>query len=165
MTHDGESDVGAATSGGGTSRGRDGRVGATIQLWRAPNRIWPVYPALAVVRIASRFGWGRGERRSPAIGEGGVVRVFLDGSKVGAISPNQIAVYQVSPGEHSLGLHFLAGVRRSRKLSVPLADGEEKQFVCVLNAVAWPSIRHATPEDLAAMQRLQSPPVDAAEAA
>ena len=93
----------------------DDQVGATIQLWRAPNRIWPAFPTLVVVRAVSRLGRGRGQRRSPAIGEGGVVSVFLDGSKVGAISPKQIKVYQVSPGEHSLSLHFLGGLRRSRK--------------------------------------------------
>jgi hypothetical protein len=106
-----------------------------------------------VVRAVSRLGRGRGHRRSPAIGEGGVVSVFLDGSKVGAISPKQIKVYPVSPGEHSLRLHFLGGLRRSRKLSVPLAAGEEKQFVCLLNAFAWPSIRPATPKDIAARER------------
>ena len=126
-------------------------VGATIQLWRTPNRIWPAFPTLVVARTASRLG--RGQRRSPAIGEGGVVSVFLDGSKVGAISPKQIKVYQVSPGEHSLSLHFLGGLRRSRKLHVPLAEGEEKQFVCLLNAFGWPSVRPATPEDVAAMER------------
>ena len=104
---------------------------------------------------------GAGPSRSPAIGEGGVVSVFLDGSKVGAISPKQIKVYQVSPGEHSLSLHFLGGLRRSRKLHVPLAEGEEKQFVCLLNAFGWPSIRPATPNDVAAMERLHSAPVTA----
>jgi hypothetical protein len=117
-----------------------------------------------VFRAASR-GRGRGQRRSPAIGEGGVVNVFLDGSKVGAISPKQIKVYEVLPGEHSLSLHFLGGLRRSRKLHVPLAEGEEKQFVCLLNAFAWPSIRPATPKDVAAMEQWRSPPVDASEPA
>ena len=106
----------------------DDHVGSTIKLWRAPNRIWTVFPTLVVVRAASRLG--RGQPRSPAIGEGGVVSVYLDGSKVGAISPMQITVYQVSPGEHSLTLHFLGGLRRSRKLHVPLAAGEERQLVC-----------------------------------
>ena len=138
----------------------DHEVGATIQLWRAPNRIWPAFPTVAVVRAASRLGRGRAQRRSPAIGG---VSVFLDGSKVGAISPKQIKVYQVSPGEHSLSLHFLGGLRRSRKLYVRLAEGEEKQFVCLLNAFGWPSIRPATPKDVAAMQRCQSPPVDASD--
>jgi hypothetical protein len=131
----------------------DDQAGATIQLWRAPNRIWPAFPTLVIVRAASRLGRGRGQRRSPAIGEGGVVSVFLDDSKVGAISPKQIKVYQVAPGEHSLSLHFLGGLRRSRKLSVPLAEGEEKQFVCWLNAFAWPSVRPATSKDVAAMER------------
>jgi hypothetical protein len=154
MNHDGErSDVGAATGGGDTSPGMDDQVGATIQLWRAPNRIWPAFPTLVVVRAASRLGRGRDQRQSPAIGEGGVVSVFLDGSKVDTVSPKQVKVYQVSAGEHSLSLHFLGGLRRSRKLTVPLAEGEERQFVCSLNAFAWPSIRPATPKDVAAMER------------
>jgi hypothetical protein len=124
--------------------------GATIQLLRAPNRVWPAFPTLVLVRAASRLG--RGQRQSTAIGDGGVVSVFLDGSNVGAISAKEIKVYQVSPGEHSLGLRFLGGLRRSKKLSVPLAKGEEKQFVCWLNAFAWPSIRPATPNDVAAME-------------
>jgi hypothetical protein len=97
------------------------------------------------------------------MGEGGVVSVFLDGSKVGDISPEQVKVYRVSPGEHSLSLHFLGGLRRSRKLSVRLAEGEEKQFVCLLNGFAWPSVRLATPKDVAAMEQSQSPPVDASD--
>ncbi len=91
--------------------------------------------------------------------------MFLDGSKVGAISPNQIKVYQVSPGEHSLSLHFLGGLRRSRKLHVSLAEGERKQFFCLLNAFAWPSIRPSTPNDVAAMERLHSAPDDGSDPA
>jgi hypothetical protein len=166
MNHDRKSsDAVAATRGGDTSLGMDDEIGATIQLWRAPNRIWPAFPTLVVVRAASRLGRGRGQRQSPAIGEGGVVSVFLDGSKVGAISPEQIKVYQVSPGEHSLSLHFLGGLRRSRKLHVPLAEGEERQFVCLLNAFGWPSIQPATPDDVTAMKRLHSAPVDGPEPA
>ena len=99
-------------------------------------------------------GSGRGQRPGSAIGEGGVVSVFLDGSKVGAISPKQIKMYQVSPGEHSLSLRFLGGLRRSRKLSVPLAEGEEKQFVCLLNVFVWPSIRPATPKERRCNERV-----------
>jgi hypothetical protein len=109
---------------------------------------------LVAVRAGSRLGRGRANRRSPAIGDGGVVSVVLDRLKVGAISPNEIKVYQVSPGEHSLSLHFLGGLRRSRKHRVELAEGEEKQLVCLLNAFGWPSVRPATPNDLAAMKRL-----------
>jgi len=82
---------------------------------------------------------------------------------MGAISPKQVEEYQVAPGQHSLSLHFLGGLRRSRKLSVALAEGEEKQFVCLLNAFAWPSIRPATPKDVAAMERWQSRPVDVSD--
>lgn len=120
--------------------------GATIQLWQIPSRIFPAFPTLAVVRAASRL------RRSPASGG---VTVFLDGSEVGAISPRQIKVYQISPGEHSLSVHFLGGLRRSKTLLVPLAGGEEKQFACFLNGMGWPSIRPATPKDVAAMERWQ----------
>ena len=152
MNHDGErSDVVAATTGG-----------ATIQLWQTPSRVWPAYPTVAVIRAVSRLGQGQARRRSPAIGG---VTVFLDGSKAGAISPKQIKAYQVSPGEHSLSIHFLGGLRRSRKLHVPLAEGEEKEFVCLLNAFGWPSIRPATPNDVAAMERLHSAPVDGSEPA
>lgn len=70
---------------GDPSQGVDDQVGATIQLWRVPNHIWPAFPMLAVVRAASRLG--RGPRRGPAVGEGGVMSVFLDGSKVGTIAP------------------------------------------------------------------------------
>jgi len=135
----------------------DDEAGATIRLWRVPSRVWPAYPTVAAVRAASRLARGRVQRGSLASGG---VSVFVDGSKAGGISPKQIKVYRVSPGEHSLSLHFLGGLRRSRKLSVPLAEGEEKQFACLLNAFAWPSIRPATPEDVAAMERWQSPPDD-----
>ena len=151
MNHDGErSDVVAAARREDTSPGMEDEAGATIRLWRAPSRVWPAYPTVAVVRAASRLVRGRAQRTSPASGG---VSVFLDGSKVGGISPKQIKVYRVSPGEHSLSLHFLGGLRRSRKLSVPLAGGEQKQFVCLLNGFAWPSIRPATPKDVAAMER------------
>ncbi len=117
---------------------------------QAPSRVWPAYPTVTVIRAASRLGWV--QRRSPAIGG---VAVVIDGSKAGAISPEQIQEYQVSPGEHSLSIHFLWGLRRSKKLEVSLAEGEEKQFVCWLNGWAWPSIRPATTKDVAAMERWQ----------
>jgi hypothetical protein len=151
MNHDGERpDVVAATGRGDTSLGMGDEVGATIRLWRAPSRVWPAFPTVAVVRAASQLVRGRAQRRSPASGG---ISVFLDGSRMGTISPKQVRVYRVSPGEHSLSLHFLGGLRRSRKLSVPLVEGEEKQFVCSLNAFAWPSIRPATHEDVAAVER------------
>jgi hypothetical protein len=165
MSLDDERSDAAATRGGDTSLGMSDKVGATIQLWRAPNRIWGAFPTLVVLRAASRLGPRRAQRSSPAIGEGGVVSVFLDGAKVGHISPKQVETYKVSPGEHSLSLRFLGGLRRSRKLAVPLAEGEERQFVCVLNAIGWPSIRSATPQDVDAMERGQSPPLAVSEIA
>jgi hypothetical protein len=150
MNHDRErSDSVAPTKGGDMSLGNDGQAGATIQLWRAPSRVWPAFPTVAVVRAASRLRPGGAQRQSPPVGG---VSVFLDGSKVGGIMPEQMEAYRVAPGEHSLSLHFLGGLRRSRKLRVSLAEGEEKQFVCLLNAFAWPSVRPATPEDVAAIR-------------
>jgi hypothetical protein len=149
MNHDREnSDAAAAT-----------RDEPTIELWRVPNRIWPGFPALVVVRVASWLGRGR----NPAIGKGGVVSVFLDGSKVGTISPKQIKVFQVSPGEHSLSLHFLGGLRRSQRLHVALGEGEKKQFVCLLNTFGWPSIRPATADDVASIERPHSAPYGGSE--
>jgi hypothetical protein len=104
-----------------------------------------------VVRAISRL------RRSPGSG----VTVFLDGSEVGVISPKQVKVYPVSPGEHSLSVQFLEGLRRSKEHHVALAAGEEKQFVCLLNGMGWPSVRPATPKDVAVMEGWQSPAVDA----
>ena len=159
MNHNGERpEAVAATRREDASLGMEDEAGATIRLWRAPSRVWPAYPTVALVRAASRLVRGRAQLRSPASGG---VTVFLDGSKAGVISPKEVKVYRVSPGEHSLSLHFLGGLRRSRKLCVPLAEGEEKQFVCLLNGFAWPSIRPATPKDVAAMERWQSPGVDA----
>ncbi len=140
----------------GSDLGTEASDKATIQLWRAPNRIRPVFPTLVLARAISRLV-RRSQRERPLIGEGGVIGVFLDGSKVGTISPNQTRVCRVSPGEHSLSLHFLGGLRRSRSLKFSLAQSEVKQFVCLLNSIAWPSIRPATPEDVAAMERKQSP--------
>ena len=158
MSHDRERSDVAATRAEDTAPGEDDQVGATIRVGRASNRIWPAFPALVVFRAVSRLGGV--QRRSHAIGEGGVISVFLDGSNVGSIAPLQIKAYQVSPGDHSLSLHFLGGLRRTRKLPVPLAEGEEKLFVCSLNAMAWPSIRPATPKDVVAMKGWQ-PPTDA----
>jgi hypothetical protein len=150
---------------GVTPRRMDEMAGASIRLWRAPNRIWPWFPTLIVARAASRLGRVRAQPRSPALGKGGVVSVVLDGSRVGDISPQQIKVFQVSAGEHLLSVQFLGGLRRSRKYSIPLAAREEKQRVCWLNAVGWPSIRLATPSDVAAMQRPRSPAVDGSDPA
>jgi hypothetical protein len=150
MNHDSErADGVTATNGGGTSLGVAAEVGATIRLWRAPNRILPIFPTLLLARAASAGAGPKGK----ALGSGGHINVVLDGSKVGDISPTQTEVYEVSPGEHSLSVRFLGGLRRSRKLSVSIAKGEQQEFVCLLNAFAWPSLRVATAEDVATMNR------------
>lgn len=126
---------------------------ATIQLWRAPNRMWPVFPTLVLIQAASRLGGDRAKRQKSAIGEGGVVTVFLDGSKVGTISPRQTQRYPVPAGEHSLSLHFLGDLRRSRKLGVSVAEGDRKQLVCWLNAIGWPTVRPATSKEATYFQQ------------
>ncbi|MGA7835477.1 MAG: hypothetical protein WCA31_09765 [Acidimicrobiales bacterium] len=131
------SDAGAATSGG-----------AAIQLWRTANRIWPGFPTLLLARAVTR--------RSPAVGEGGVLSIYLDASKLGTISPEKVESYRVSPGEHTLSLRFLGGLRRSKKRTFTLNEGEKKQFVCFLNRFAWPCIRAANLEDVAALKEWQS---------
>lgn len=155
----------ATARDGDDSLSMDDEIGATIRLWRAPNRIWPAFPTLLVLRAASRLSRGQSQRQRPAIGEGGVVSVYLDGSKVGAIAPNEIKVYQVSAGEHRLSLRFLGGLRRSKELHVPLAEGEEKEFACLLNAFGWPTIRPATANDVSTMERLHSAPDGGSELA
>lgn len=110
-------------------------IGATIRLWRGPRRVWPLQS------LNGRFS------------------VILDGSDVDDIRPKQIKVYKVSPGEHSLRLDYFGFLRRSGELHVSVAEGEEKQFVCFINAIGFAAVRPATPKDVAAMERWQSPPV------
>jgi hypothetical protein len=78
--------------------------------------------------------------------------VVLDDQPVGTIGREQVRVFEVEPGEHRLYMRFVE-VRRSRELQVSLKEGEERQFVCGANGMGWPTLREASPEDLAEIRR------------
>ena len=74
--------------------------------------------------------------------------VVLDDRSVGKIGNEQERVFEVGPGEHRLHMRFV-GLRRSDELSVSLKDGEERQFLCGTSGMGWPTLREASPEDVA----------------
>jgi hypothetical protein len=41
------------------------------------------------------------------------------------------------------------GLRRSKELQMSLKEDEERQFLCGTNGLGWPTLREASPEDLA----------------
>jgi hypothetical protein len=44
------------------------------------------------------------------------------------------------------------GLRRSEELQMSLKEGEERQFLCGANGIGWPTLREASPEDVAEIQ-------------
>jgi hypothetical protein len=74
--------------------------------------------------------------------------VVLDHQAVGKIGNEQVKVFNVDPGEHRLRVQFVA-VRRSREMRMSLKEGEEREFLCGSNGFGWPTLREASPEDLA----------------
>jgi hypothetical protein len=74
--------------------------------------------------------------------------VVVDDHPVGKIGNEQVRVFEVAPGEHRLYMRF-AGLRRSEELRVSLKEGEERQFLCGTNGLGWPTLREASPEDVA----------------
>jgi hypothetical protein len=74
--------------------------------------------------------------------------VLLDDHPVGKIASEQVRVFEVEPGEHRLRMRFV-GLRRSEELRMSLKDGEERQFLCGANGIGWPTLREASPEDVA----------------
>jgi hypothetical protein len=74
--------------------------------------------------------------------------VVLDGQPVGHIGKEQVKVFEVEPGEHQLYMRFV-GLRRSDELRVSLKDGEERLFICGSSGMGWPTLREASPEDVA----------------
>jgi hypothetical protein len=69
---------------------------------------------------------------------------------VGKIGDEQLRVFEVEPGEHRLYMRFV-GLRRSEELqlSLSLKEDEERQFLCGTNGIGWPTLREASPEDVA----------------
>jgi hypothetical protein len=74
--------------------------------------------------------------------------VVLDGHSVGEIGKEQVKVFEVEPGEHRLHMRFV-GLRRSKELTMSLQEGEEQQFLCGTNGIGWPTLREASPEEVA----------------
>jgi hypothetical protein len=74
--------------------------------------------------------------------------VLLDDHPVGKIGNEQVRTFEVEPGEHRLRIRFVE-LRRSKELRVSLKEGEERQFLCGSNGMGWPTLREASPEDLA----------------
>ena len=78
--------------------------------------------------------------------------MILDDRPVGKIGDEQVKAFEVGPGEHRLCLRFV-GLRRSDELQISLKEGEERQFVCGTSGMGWPTLREASPEDVAEIRR------------
>jgi len=74
--------------------------------------------------------------------------VVLDDQPVGKIGNEEVKVFEVEPGEHRLHLRFV-GLRRSDELRMSLKEGEERPFLCGTSGMGWPTLREASPEDVA----------------
>ena len=74
--------------------------------------------------------------------------VILDHHPAGKIGNEQVRVFNVDPGEHSLRMRFVL-LRWSKEMRMSLKEGEEREFLCGANGFGWPTLREASPEDLA----------------
>ncbi len=110
---------------------------STIRIFR-PKRAWSVSPATVLptallVRLF-RPHWN--------------YTVVLDDHSAGKIGNEQVRVFEVEPGEHRLYMRFV-GLRSSEELRMSLKEDEERQFLCGTNGIGWPTLREASPEDVA----------------
>jgi hypothetical protein len=85
--------------------------------------------------------------------------VVLDDHSAGKIGNGQVRVFNVEPGEHRLYMRFVL-LRRSEELRLSLKEDEEREFLCGTNGIGWPTLREASPEDLAEIRRspISEPP-------
>jgi hypothetical protein len=74
--------------------------------------------------------------------------VILDHHSAGKIGNEQVRVLHVDPGEHRLRMRFVL-LRRSKEMRMSLKEDEERDFLCGANGIGWPTLREASPEDLA----------------
>ena len=74
--------------------------------------------------------------------------VVLDQHSAGKIGNEQVRAFDVDPGEHRLRVRFVL-LRRSKEMRMSLKEGEEREFICGSNGIGWPTLREASPEDLA----------------
>ncbi len=112
-----------------------------IRIFR-PKKHWSVSPA-TVLPTALVFRLLRPQSR---------YTVVLDDHSVGKIGKEQVRVFEVEPGEHRLCLRFV-GLRRSAELRMSLKEGEERKFLCGTSGMGWPTLREASPEDVAHFPR------------
>lgn len=103
-----------------------------------PKRDWSlslatVLPAALLFRLF-RFHWN--------------YTVVLDHHSAGKIGNEQVRVFNVDPGEHRLRMRFVL-LRRSKEMRMSLKEDEEREFLCGTNGIGWPTLREASPEDLA----------------
>jgi hypothetical protein len=113
---------------------------AVIRVVR-PKRDWSLAPATVlpagVVFRLLRVHWN--------------FTVLLDGRPAGEIGVEQVKDFEVQQGEHRLQMRFLL-LRRSKELRASLQEGETRLFVCSSNGIGWPTLREASPEDVAEVQ-------------
>jgi hypothetical protein len=74
--------------------------------------------------------------------------VVLDGHSAGKIGSGQVRAFTVDPGEHRLRMRFVL-LRRSEEMRMSLKKDEEREFLCGTSGIGWPTLREASPEDLA----------------
>lgn len=77
--------------------------------------------------------------------------VVLDGHPAGKIGYEQEKVFNVDTGEHRLRLRFVL-LRWSKEMRMSLKEGEERQFICGSSGMGWPTLREASPEEVAENQ-------------
>jgi hypothetical protein len=106
-----------------------------------PKRHWSVSPA-TVLPTALLFHLFRPHSN---------FTVVLDDHAAGKIGNGQVRVLEVEPGEHRLYLRFV-GLRRSEEQRMSLKADEERQFLCGTSGMGWPTLREASPEDVAQIQ-------------
>ncbi len=121
-----------------------------ISIFR-PKKTWSVSPA-TVLPTALLFRLFR-PRSS--------YTVVLDDHSVGKVGKEQVRVFEVGPGEHRLYMRFV-GLRRSEELQMSLKEGEERQFLCGTSGMGWPTLREASPEEVARIRGTVSEPSEQA---
>jgi hypothetical protein len=121
---------------------------SAIRIFR-PKQSWSVSPA-TVLPLGLLF---RLFRFHPNF------TVLIDGQPVGKIGNEQMRVFEVEPGEHRLRIRFVE-LRKSKELRISLEDGDERQFVCGANGIGWPTLREASPDEVAEIRRtsINEPP-------
>jgi hypothetical protein len=106
-----------------------------------PKQDWSVSPATVLPAAwlfrLFRFHWN--------------YTVILDNHPAGKIGNEQVRVFTVDPGEHRLRLRFVL-LRRSKEMRMSLKEDEEREFLGGANGFGWPTLREASPEDLAAIR-------------